>query len=65
MANPTNWAPARSNQFAYTIETGRQRLVAGCVSAPLALAMYRAALEEFFGQGVVLRHGDEVLAATY
>jgi hypothetical protein len=57
-------AAQRPNEFAYVIETGKGRMIGACTSAPIALAMYRAALDEFFAQQVSLRHGDEVIAQT-
>jgi hypothetical protein len=53
------------NQFAYTIETAAGATIGASVSGPIAFAMYRASLDEFFSQSVTLRRDGEILASTY
>ena len=53
-----------SNQFAYTIETDQDRLLGGAAHPELALAMFRAAQQEFAGRTIAIRHAGLILATS-
>jgi hypothetical protein len=62
--DPRPRADVRANWFAYTVETAAGETLGACVSAPLAAAMYHAALEEYFSRKVRLKKGGAILAET-